>query len=357
MGRYTPVALRPWLSAATSPPGPGSRRASRLAAIALVISMAAIAGCGAAGGKTSAACPGSRSLPQRYTEAGDLSTRLQFVQTGCSVAIASIEVYAQAHLVRKAVFNPPLPAGSLTAKTATQWSSNGSFRATTQLAGLSGAVSRTQEGTYRATATVLVAEPVGGPSRQWATGATASTQLSDKWSADHATGPPAKKAWVPSTKDGTSEWLDLTYAQSVVPTAVNIWESNGPGFVTKVEAFDQGKKAWVKLWEGTDPTLGAPKVFSPALTKTSLSTSRIRLTVNTNVPDWNEIAAVALVGPPQAAGQVVWLQGEWVESGKETVCLGKKCTTAPITDPPSLEWSFAFNTVTGKVGTTPDQVS
>ena len=330
----------------------------RLAVFALLAAVAAIASCGGNGANTGlASCSGSKPLPQRYSDPGELSTRLQFVQTGCSVAIASIELYAQSHLIRRVVFNPPIPAGNLTAKMATQSTSNGAFQATAQISGLAGAVSTTQQGTYKATATVVVADPFGGPSKQWATGATASTELNSNRSAAQATGPPMAKAWVPSSKDGTSEWLDLTYAQSVVPTAVNIWESNGPGFITKVEAFDTKRGVWVKLWEGTDPTQGAPKMFSPALSKTSLSTNRIRLTVDTNVPDWNEIAAVALIGAPQPAGRILWLQGGWVESGKTTACLGKACIPSLITNPPSREWGFAFNTATGKVGTTPDQVS
>jgi len=295
-------------------------------------------------------------LPKTYTESGDLSTTIQFVQTGCSVGIASIELRAGTRVVRTAVFKPPLPAGSLTAKMAAQWTGSGSFRATSAYTGPS-AVSIIQDGTYKATATALLTEAQGGPSKQWAVDATATTALSDKYSARQATGAPTTaKSWIPSSKDGTLEWLDLTYAQSVVPTGINIWESNGPGFVTKVEAFDQKKNGWLKLWEGIDPTLGPPKVFSPTLAKTSLSTDTIRLTVNTKVPDWNEIAAVALLSAPQAEGQVIWLQGEWLEAGKTTTCLGKKCTSSAISNPPSRRWTFAFNTATGKVGTTPDQV-
>jgi len=332
--------------------------ARALVGIIVVASLVGATGAFATAPSTVAAsCPGSRSLPQRYTEPGALSMHIQFVQTGCSVGIASIELYTgTTHLARRVVFNPPLPAGSLTAKTAEHWNGTGSFRGTSQLTGTSVVLSMTQEGTYKATASVILTEAQGGPSRQWATDATASTQLSDKWSAAQATGAPAAKAWAPSSKEGTSEWLELSYAESVIPTGINIWESYGPGFITKVEAFDQVKGSWATLWEGTDPTRDAPKVFSPALTKTSLSTNRIRLSVNTNVPDWNEIAAVALIGAPQPAGQVIWLQGGWVETGKETLCLGKKCTASPMNNPPSREWSVAFNTATGKVATTPDQV-
>ena len=112
----------------------------------------------------------------------------------------------------------------------------------------------------------------------------------------------------------------------------------------------------MKLWEGIDPTQMAPQMFSPAVTKTNLFTNRIRLSVNTKGPDWNEVAAVALIGASQPTGQVIWLQGTWVETGKQTACLEKKCVTSAMTNPPNREWTVVFNTVTGKVGPTPDQV-
>jgi hypothetical protein len=239
---------------------------------------------------------------------------------------------------------------------AATWAGTGSFRGTAQVTGSLGTVALTQQGTYTATATAVVTEPFGGPSRQWATTAKASSQLSDSWSASKATGGPTRKAWAPQSKDGAAEWLELTYAQAVNPTGIDIWEFNGPGFVTKVEGFDQNKNGWTKLWEGVDPTNHAPKAFSPPLAKTTLSTNRIRLTVNTAVPEWNEIGAVALVGAAGPAGQVIWLQGSWIEAGKQTACIGKKCGTTALSAS-ARDWGFAFNTLTGKVGTTPDEVS
>ncbi len=325
--------------------------------LAAVVAVTALGSCAPGGAKTAGnECAGSRSLPRSYTDPGTFSTKITFVQTGCSVGITEIDVYAGKHLVRKSVFNPPLPAGSLTAKAGASWTGTGKFQATSQTAGTAGTVNMTQKGTFKATAAVLMAQPRGGASRQWAVQATASSQLSDKWAASQATGAPDNNAWAPASKDGGAEWIELSYADAVVPTGIDIWENNGPGFVTRVEGFDQKKKSWVKLWEGTDPTNGAPRKFSPGLAKTSLSTNRIRLTVNTGVPDWNEIAAVALSGSSPSAGTVLWLQGEWTETGNQTACVDKKCQTSPITNPPGGGWSFAFNTATAKVGTTPDQV-
>jgi hypothetical protein len=336
----------------------GGRIARRFFALALVVSVAAIAACGSSATKSDAAsCPGSRPFPQSYTEPGTLTTKIQFAQSGCNVAIVSIELYAQTHLLRRAVFNPPLPAGSLADKGASSWTGTGKFRSTGQQTGHSGAVSLTQEGIYKATAALKLTEQQGGPSTQWATSATASSQFNqDKWYASQATGAPNGKAWAPLTKDGTTEWLELTYAQAVIPTAIKIWESLGPGFVTKVEAYDKAKNSWSKLWEGTDLAQGTHKIFSPPLAKSSLRVDRIRLTVNTNAPDWNEVEAVALLGAPEPVGRVLWLRGSWLETGKETACIAKNCKASAIVNPPSREWSIAFNTATGKVGTTPDQV-
>ena len=329
----------------------------RCIASALVVVAVAITACGPSGAKSvSASCPGSRSLPQSYTEPGTLNTTLHFVQTGCAVGIASMEVHAGNHLVRNVVFKPPLPAGALNAQMAAEWTGSGSFRGTSQVAGSLGTVALTQAGTYQATATAVLTQPMGGPSKQWATGAKASSQLSDSWAATQATGGPGRKAWAPAAKDGATEWLELTFAHAVIPIGIDIWEFSGPGFVTRIEGFDQKKNGWTKLWEGADPTNHVPKTFSPPLAKTTLSTNRIRVTVNTALPDWNEIGAVSLVGSDQPAGQVIWLEGSWLEAGKQTACLDKKCATTPMNSP-TRDWSFAFNTLTGKVGTTPEQVT
>jgi hypothetical protein len=329
-----------------------------LAIIAFIVAMAAIASCGPTASPSHPVCAGSKPIPRTFVESGVLSTHLEFAQAGCSVGISSIDLYSDKHLVRHVAFNPPLPAGTLTSNENGHWAGKGNFHATTNAASVGGATSVTVDGTYKATSTVLMTQPrTAGPSKQWATDATASSELGSL-PAKSATGAPAtSKAWAPSSKDGTTEWLELGYASPVVPVAINIWESSGPGFVTKVEALNAANSSWVKLWEGTDPTHTAPRIFSPTLAKTNVSTNRIRLTVNTNAPDWNEVAAVSLVGPSQTPGQVIWLQGEWVESGSQSRCHEKKCDSLPVVDLPSRRWSFAFNTATGKVGTTPGEVS
>jgi hypothetical protein len=144
----------------------------------------------------------------------------------------------------------------------------------------------------------------GASLTQWAVSATASSEYgAEGWSAAQATGEPDTPdygdyatAWAPATSDGGPAWLELAYAQAVIPTEVVIWESSGNGFVTSVEAWDSDSGAWVMLWEGQD---GSPQFvvgFSPELTPVDFATDRLRISIDTDVPDWNEVDAVALTG-------------------------------------------------------------
>ncbi len=124
-----------------------------------------------------------------------------------------------------------------------------------------------------------------------------------------------------------------------------------------VEGYDAATSSWSTLWSGVDPTKpGVTTPFSPSLAATAGPISRIRLTIDTHVPDWNEIDAVGLIGATQTPGFVVWLRGQWTEAGTRTECLADRCVASALTDRPPDEWSFAFNTATGQVGATADQV-
>jgi hypothetical protein len=166
-------------------------------------------------------------------------------------------------------------------------------------------------------ASLAAASPIASPTprqiEQWATSATASSQYGDDdWSAEQATGAPdshdygdESTAWAPANKDGTTEWLSLDYAQAVMPTGLHVVESDAPGFVRRIEAWDEATSAWSTLWQGSDPTpAGAIGDFSPPLTAVDWPTRRIRVTIDTTVPDWNEIDAVALVGNATAQSGV-----------------------------------------------------
>jgi hypothetical protein len=155
--------------------------------------------------------------------------------------------------------------------------------------------------------------PVGSPSATggpaggitlWAVAAVASSEYgSDGWSASQATGEPdtmayadQATAWAPAASEAGDEWIELTYERALVPAAVEIRETSGAGCVIRVEAWHEEDDEWVVLWEGTDPSPDELTVFSPPLDRSTSATKRIRITIDTGVPGWNEIDAVALVG-------------------------------------------------------------
>jgi hypothetical protein len=88
--------------------------------------------------------------------------------------------------------------------------------------------------------------PAAGALRQWATGATASSEYgSEDWSARQATGAPdtmecgdIQTAWASATAEGV-DWLEASFATAVVPTEINIRETHSPGFIDRVEVRDE----------------------------------------------------------------------------------------------------------------------
>ncbi len=143
---------------------------------------------------------------------------------------------------------------------------------------------------------------------QWASEAEASSQYGeDGYSALQATGEPNTPAagdfdtaWASEAAEAGEQTLDLTYENSVVPSAINIHETYNPGSIIAVEAYDSDAEEWVALWEGeaaaTEETI---RVFSPELAVPGFATNAIRLVLDTDaVEGWNEIDAVELLGRP-----------------------------------------------------------
>lgn len=309
-------------------------------------------------------CAAPPSLPSQQVFG---ATTLHFVQSGCSIGISGVDLAANTGTLRKVTFDPPIAAGSIdpTAGT-TDWTTSGTFEGHSALHSAAGDVTLDEAGTYQGAAHVQLRLNVSGAFRQYASAATASSERSETFDtgADGATGHPDNEkygdkstAWAPATKDGGLEWLELTYPTAVIPAGVRVWENFGSGFVTRIEAFDDANGSWTALWSGKDPTVpGVVAAFSPPLQQPAFATTRIRVTVDTSVSDWNEIDAVELLGPEQPAGWVVWLRGEWREDGTVKRCLSGDCVTGPWSDQPAREWMWAFDTSTDKVGETPDQV-
>ncbi|MEM3374360.1 MAG: hypothetical protein QXE31_04010 [Candidatus Woesearchaeota archaeon] len=151
---------------------------------------------------------------------------------------------------------------------------------------------------------------------QWAVSATASDsyggsgQNIDDQSAYAATGKPNVKncensnyAWTISRENDGIHWIELNYDIPVYVNKVRVYENFNPGSVIKIEL--KKDNGYETLWQGTYKTKQCPYVLEKEyrslegnITKniTSYKTDTIRITVDTDVPGWNEIDAVELIG-------------------------------------------------------------
>jgi len=144
--------------------------------------------------------------------------------------------------------------------------------------------------------------------RQWAANAVASSEYGQEgFSALQATGKPNtptagdySTAWAPQEADTGEETLELAFEHSVVPSAVNVYETFNPGALTAIQAYNTEAEEWVTLWEGeAGPIEDTMRMFSPELTGVDFATNGIRLVLDTSaVEGWNEIDAVELLGRP-----------------------------------------------------------
>ncbi len=151
------------------------------------------------------------------------------------------------------------------------------------------------------------------------------------WSAAQALGAPNtpsygdySTAWSPSSENGTQEYLTLGFNTPVYSNGVNIWETDGNGFVTQVDVEDLNGGLHT-VWTGTDPSQpGSPVVFSPTWTTTSYPVNGVKIYVNTNhnLSGWEEIDAVQIQGTPL---------GAYVQtSGSTTLSGGVLAAGAPV---------------------------
>jgi hypothetical protein len=148
--------------------------------------------------------------------------------------------------------------------------------------------------------------PAAGAVRQWATGATASSEYgSDSWSARQATGAPdtmdcgdIQTAWASEASDGV-EWLEVTFDTAVVPTEISIRETHSPGFINRVEVKDEMGR-YHTVWEGTPGAVDkCPRVLTIPVSGVDVRVNTVRINLDqTNGGDWDEIDAVELVGVP-----------------------------------------------------------
>lgn len=158
--------------------------------------------------------------------------------------------------------------------------------------------------------------PAAGP-RAW--GPEQATGAPDTWprSGDITT------AWASNTPDGQREWLELTYATPVRPTAVLIYETYNPGAVDRVTAFNSDGKEF-DLWTGSDPTpAGQEKGISVIPVHPEFELTRIRVYLDSpKVSGWNEIDAVGLLDDAGAT--------HWAASATASSTYADRTTSGPV---------------------------
>jgi len=136
----------------------------------------------------------------------------------------------------------------------------------------------------------------------WAASATASSEKGSGafgWSAMRAAGTPnvegcgnSPHAWTAVEEDMGEQWIELTYDQSVAAKAIRIHETFNTGFVTRIDVYDSSDNA-TEIWSGIEDT-PCPGWFEVELDP-AVTTRRVRVYVNTDVPGINGIDAVGLV--------------------------------------------------------------
>lgn len=149
--------------------------------------------------------------------------------------------------------------------------------------------------------------------RQWALKAWASTAYggllgegNDDWSPSAATGSPDVSeckdnghAWAPEKEDMGEQWLELEYDCPVYVSGINIHETYGPGAVKRIELINNG--IYNVVYECMDSkgckTKQCPRYFEINFgNMTNYTSDRVRIILDTDLPGWNEIDAVELVG-------------------------------------------------------------
>lgn len=153
---------------------------------------------------------------------------------------------------------------------------------------------------------------VGAPSetmmRQWATGASATTQYGDdSWAASQATLAPdtypecgdVATAWASQYSDGIDS-LVLSYVGAVIPTQINIYETYNPGAILRVWVAPMSSSDFTLVFDAGQmlmepPT--CPNILSVEVSGVDFLVGMVKIDLDqSNHTGWNEIDAVELVG-------------------------------------------------------------
>ena len=147
--------------------------------------------------------------------------------------------------------------------------------------------------------------PTPGVLSQWAVTATSSSSYAyPDWSPNRATGAPEidgcaddPRAWTSARGNGV-EWLQLDYARPVFASEVRIYQSYGPGAISRVTLMDAEGDGLV-VWEGIDNTEPCPAVLAIRVPTLPGPVKTVRIDLDeSRTGTWDEIDAVELIGAP-----------------------------------------------------------
>ncbi|MBN1313781.1 MAG: hypothetical protein JXB30_20430 [Anaerolineae bacterium] len=141
--------------------------------------------------------------------------------------------------------------------------------------------------------------------RQYAAGAEADTELGEiDWGAIQAVGAPntencgdSPTAWATELPNGQGA-LTLYYVQLVKPTAILIYETYNPGFITRVAVIDVQEEEHVVYEAPPALSFQCPFVRVILIEDADYGANAIKITVDqsTSVGGWDQIDAVELIG-------------------------------------------------------------
>lgn len=186
-----------------------------------------------------------------------------------------------------------------------------------------------------------VAAQDGSIVRQWASGAEATSQFSPTdWGAQQATGAPDTErcadlptAWASATATGTDS-LTLYYAQPVMATEVNIYQTFNPGAIVQVTLISPtGEESAVP--KSADADTECPGVFDLDFAP-EFFTQAVRIDLDqTRTGNWNEIDAVELVGfsDPSYNGPLLDIPGDGVAAPRTSPSTGATPSAAQPAQP------------------------
>ncbi|CAG0991961.1 MAG: cohesin domain-containing protein [Candidatus Methanoperedens sp.] len=210
-----------------------------------------------------------------------------------------------------------------------------------------------------------VGQTAGGTIRQWASTAIASSEYSSTgWSAAQAAGAPntfaygdINTAWTTLGADEGIQWIELNYNIPVYAEGVNLHETYNPGALTRIDLKDTNG-VYYTAWTGTDPGAGITNRdawSNISFEQTIYLTNTVKVYIDTNVPGWNEIDAIELIGesttisgPGVTPSAVTPSPSSYILSATPTTVLPGQKITVTFTAPGYQQDWIAMYAITAK---------